>query len=521
MLSRGISKAVLDGDLTPMSLCRNVQVPTHVLYADDIMVFCKGSKRNLRCLMEIFKSYGEVSGQLINKQKSTIPLNYLGCPIFVGKPKSTHFSAIADKFRVKLASWKGALLSIMGRVQLVRAIIHGNEQWAVMCRARFLKWGQPSNTFLKSSIWHGIKHHIATVKANSRWLIGTASIVHRNAAVHARIFKIVVPRYALPDKLVWCPSKDGILSAKLAYDFLFPSQQQQLWKGWVWHKFVPPSTSFIAGRCFQNKMPTDENLIKRGCIVVLVCDLFLSNLETTSHFFLSCDFAAHLWTWLGARLQIVFNTNSFLTLFESLATGWSQMLKQVAIVAVLHVLKVIWLARNGIRFNNGKIYVHAAKIKALAAIQLSAQLIVGSPKADEQPILQLLAATTSTAVTPSTMTKIVMWCTPSIGWMTVNTDGSVNSNSAACGESDSMNALHAFEDMNVVPWDLRNRWSNCMHLGLTLKWSHIFREGNACADKLASLGHACPQLRWWSPLPPTLRDDFLQDKLGFPQYRTT
>ncbi|GAU39929.1 hypothetical protein TSUD_275290 [Trifolium subterraneum] len=355
MLSRGISKAVLDGDVTPMSLCRNVQVPTHVLYADEIMVFCKGSKRNLRCLMEIFKSYWEMSGQLINKQKSkfysgaisnarllmitnllgfgagTIPLNYLGCPIFVGKPKSTHFSAIADKFRVKLASWKGALLSIMGRVQLVRAIVHGNEQWAVMCRARFLKWGQPSNTFLKSSIWHGIKHHIATVKANSRWLIGTASIVHRNAAVHARIFKIVVPRYALPDKLVWCPSKDGAVLLFQCVTFAFLT-----WK--------PPHTC-------------------------------------------SCH----------VTLQLIFGH------------GWSQMLKQVPIAAVLHVLK------------------------ALAAIQLSAQLIVGSPKADEQPILQLLAATTSTAVTPSIVTKIVMWCTPSIGWMKVNTDGSVNSSSAACG----------------------------------------------------------------------------------------
>jgi hypothetical protein len=229
------------------------------------------------------------------------------------------------------------------------------------------------------SAYPSLTAKVSSFIVNGEWRI-PASIAHRNAAVHARILKIVVPRYALPDKLVWCPSKDGILSAKLAYEFLFPSQQQQLWTGWVWHKFVPPSTSFIAWRCLQNKMPTDENLIKRGCIVVSVCDLCLSNLETTSHLFLSCDFATHLWTWLGASLQIVFNTNSFLTLFESLATGWSQMLKQVAIVFVLHVLNLIWLARNGIRFNNRKISVHAAKIKALAAIQLSAQLIVGSPK---------------------------------------------------------------------------------------------------------------------------------------------
>jgi hypothetical protein len=54
-----------------------------------------------------------------------IPFNYLGCPIFIGKPKTVYFQSIADKIKVKLASWKGALLSIIGRVQLVKYIIHG------------------------------------------------------------------------------------------------------------------------------------------------------------------------------------------------------------------------------------------------------------------------------------------------------------------------------------------------------------------------------------------------------------
>lgn len=31
----------------------------------------------------------------------------------------------ADKIKSKLASWKGALLSILGRVQLMNSIIHG------------------------------------------------------------------------------------------------------------------------------------------------------------------------------------------------------------------------------------------------------------------------------------------------------------------------------------------------------------------------------------------------------------
>jgi hypothetical protein len=149
VLSRRISKALDDGELLPMNLCRKVQVPTHVIYADDDMIFCKGSKKNIKCLLQIFQEYGDISGQLISAHKSKfyagsidnsrllmitnllgfgvglISFNYLGCPIFIGKSKTVYFQSIADKIKVKLASWKGALLSIMGRVQLVKSIIHG------------------------------------------------------------------------------------------------------------------------------------------------------------------------------------------------------------------------------------------------------------------------------------------------------------------------------------------------------------------------------------------------------------
>lgn len=46
-LSRGITFLANSGALKPMSCPRNCAAPTHVLYADDIMVFCKGTKRNL------------------------------------------------------------------------------------------------------------------------------------------------------------------------------------------------------------------------------------------------------------------------------------------------------------------------------------------------------------------------------------------------------------------------------------------------------------------------------------------
>lgn len=115
ILSRALSMAAATRRLLPMSYCRGVSLPTHILYADDVMIFCTGTKRNIRVLLHIFQQYSEVSGQVINNAKSrfytgamnstraqmiaamlgfsvgTVPFIYLGCPIFQGKPKVVHF----------------------------------------------------------------------------------------------------------------------------------------------------------------------------------------------------------------------------------------------------------------------------------------------------------------------------------------------------------------------------------------------------------------------------------------------
>jgi hypothetical protein len=136
--------------------------------------------------------------------------------------------------------------------------------------------------------------------------------------------------------------------------------------------------------CTRGIMPTDENLMKRGCIVVSACDLCLSQFESTTYLFLSCSFATHLWNWLGSLFRIVFNTNIFYTLFESFATNWSAYLTNIATVGVLHVLHSIWLARSSIRFNNAKIIIHTAKMKVLSSIKMSAALVTEFPSDAEQ-----------------------------------------------------------------------------------------------------------------------------------------
>jgi len=66
-----------------------------------------------------------IISNLLGFREGSIPFTFLGCPIFKGKPKRVQFQAIVDKIKVKMATLKGSLLSIMGRVQLIKTIING------------------------------------------------------------------------------------------------------------------------------------------------------------------------------------------------------------------------------------------------------------------------------------------------------------------------------------------------------------------------------------------------------------
>lgn len=73
-LSRYIKRKVDEGSTTPIFAARgiSISIPTHLLFADDIILFRRASKKNVRCIMEMFNTYENLSGQRINGNKSDV-----------------------------------------------------------------------------------------------------------------------------------------------------------------------------------------------------------------------------------------------------------------------------------------------------------------------------------------------------------------------------------------------------------------------------------------------------------------
>ncbi|MCI20530.1 ribonuclease H protein, partial [Trifolium medium] len=76
-------------------------------------------------------------------------------------------------------------------------------------------------------------------------------------------------------------------------------------------------------------------------------------------------------------------------------------------------------------------------------------------------------------------------------------------------ETDSKLVQLAFKSPSLVPWMLNNRWQNCLHKVRSMNFivTHLYREGNSCADTLANLGLNLDAFCWWDVPPPQIAAD--------------
>ncbi|PKU71765.1 Putative ribonuclease H protein [Dendrobium catenatum] len=121
-------------------------VVSHLLFADDLLIFGNANLENAVTLNRIFKIFGDNTGLFVNPLKSTILISkdtpqaeaicnelqiiqsqcsvtYLGIPIFHKKQKISDFQPLIQKISSKLNGWTAKTLSFAGRVQLIKFTI--------------------------------------------------------------------------------------------------------------------------------------------------------------------------------------------------------------------------------------------------------------------------------------------------------------------------------------------------------------------------------------------------------------
>lgn len=146
--SRRLNRQVREGFIQPYILPRGSPLITHLAFADDLILFTRGSRQSLRHLFAFLGDYEAASGQKINKDKSTFltskrssltqnrvissltglhhssfPFKYLGCMIFKGRKRVSHFHHLVDKVDARLTGWMSNFLSMAGRLILINHVL--------------------------------------------------------------------------------------------------------------------------------------------------------------------------------------------------------------------------------------------------------------------------------------------------------------------------------------------------------------------------------------------------------------
>jgi hypothetical protein len=153
-----LRKAERDKKLSGISISRGGPRLSHLLFADDSLLFCQANPGESRNLLEVLALYEHSSGQKINLEKTAIFFSkntkaetraeiqsiwgaqvvlqyerYLGMPAMVGRSKERAFSSLKDRIAKKLQGWNEKFLSKAGREVLIKAIAQSIPTFTMSC----------------------------------------------------------------------------------------------------------------------------------------------------------------------------------------------------------------------------------------------------------------------------------------------------------------------------------------------------------------------------------------------------
>ncbi|KAL0305148.1 UNVERIFIED_CONTAM: hypothetical protein Scaly_2995400 [Sesamum calycinum] len=148
--SRLIKRSTTNSDFNFHPKCEKLKI-THLLFADDLMLFSRGDLPSIRILMECLQEFRDVSGLAVNTAKSNIftagiqndtldealamtefarghmPVRYLGIPLAAQRLSVTDYSPLVDQIAGCIRKWMAKSLSFAGRLELIRSVIQGVE----------------------------------------------------------------------------------------------------------------------------------------------------------------------------------------------------------------------------------------------------------------------------------------------------------------------------------------------------------------------------------------------------------
>ncbi|CAL0312718.1 unnamed protein product [Lupinus luteus] len=168
-------------------------------------------------------------------------------------------------------------------------------------------------------------------------------------------------------------------------------------------------------------MPTDEHLESRGIIVVSMCSLYKSSVETSNHIFLNCSFAMDMWNWIGFMFNTSISTQSTFSIMLVCDQSNSPQVNLLLGAGIINIVHIIWYCHNKSRFDNINLSTRHAISRIKVSVSLSGNTTKLCANASMNDFILLRRFQVSINYNKAPRVIEVIWSFPSPSWIKINT----------------------------------------------------------------------------------------------------
>lgn len=149
-----MDEKVREGQISPITDYDNKL--THLIYADDIIVFTKANAQTAIAISVVFQTMKRVTdlelsceksnvffgkgvdhctdiSTILNIQQSDLPIRYLGMPLSSANLRDKDCSLLLEKIKLRIGGWENRMLSLTWRLELIKSTIYPIIQFWMQC----------------------------------------------------------------------------------------------------------------------------------------------------------------------------------------------------------------------------------------------------------------------------------------------------------------------------------------------------------------------------------------------------
>ncbi|XP_074296333.1 uncharacterized protein LOC141626381 [Silene latifolia] len=334
-------------------LCKSLKL-THLLFADDLLMFCRGDVKSIMLILRALSTFSAASGLKVNADKSevvfngvpewlradithisgfkegSLPFRYLGVPVQPGRLTRHDCHILIEKIVQKIRGIGARKMSYAGVIQRVEAICR-NFLWSsdeVYHRTPLVAWDKVCCSkqegglgIYAAGVWN-----IAVIGKLVNWIYTKADRLWVLWINHVYLKGSAWTDYqpSLDSNWNWrniCKVRDMLAggfqdnqwvvaprgySVSSGYHWIRGPHPPVQWTKSVWDRWNIPKQAFVGWLIHRESLNTRAKLYHLGLCDSEFCVLCERGVETHAHLFSGCAFSSQILIAVEQWLQLQF-----------------------------------------------------------------------------------------------------------------------------------------------------------------------------------------------------------------------